>query len=152
MNLSLPKPLLHSEHAPDEFAATAVIFNSIPSDLGSPLQRQFDGETPRQASGFGEGGDLGIVDIALIEVFPPDLPTALAQMPRHHSLPVLSQRIHRHNAASVHPMSIDAKIYLTGPSHGKIVMILATLTAQLRSVMMHAESQLQSLQLTPEPA
>jgi len=38
MNLSLPKPLLHSENAPDEFATTAVVFNSIPSDLGSSLQ------------------------------------------------------------------------------------------------------------------
>ena len=49
-------------------------------------------------------------------------------------------------------MSIDAKVHLTGPSNCKIVMILATLTAQLRSVMMHAESQFQGLQLTPQPA
>ena len=77
MNLSVPKPLLHPKHAPDEFAAAAMIFNSIPSDLSPSLQRQFHGKTPRQVPRFSEGGDLGIVDIALIEVFPPDLPPAL---------------------------------------------------------------------------
>ena len=49
-------------------------------------------------------------------------------------------------------MGIDAKVHLTGPSHRKIVMILTPLTAQLRSVMMYAESQFQGLQLMAQPA
>ncbi len=127
-----------------------MVLDPAPCDPGASFERQFHGEPTRPFPRPGQSGDLRIVDVARIEVFPPDLVPALPQVPRHHAIPVLTERVHRSDPTAVQPVGVDAEIHLARPGHREIVVVLAPCAAEFGRVMVHPESQLQSLQLTPQ--
>src|SRR5689334_2261039 len=103
-----------------------MVLDAGAGNLRSGLKSQFHAKAPWQLVLFRILCHSAIVDIAGVEVFPPNPVTALAQMPSHDAIAIFFQHIKRlQSAAFPHPVDIVTEPDNLGLRVAEIVMELS---------------------------
>jgi hypothetical protein len=117
-----------------------VIIPGGAGDCCAFFEREFDSVLGGEAVFAGVAGNGDIIDIAGSEIFPPNLLSALAEVPGNDAGSELGENVHRHQAATVEPMNVVAEIDQADRAMSEVEVEFAGAILQLRGVVMDAEA------------